>query len=861
MQVPPALSNFLTSSYQQYKEDTNTVASWLATTARSCGYPEDLLLHRNTANAQKSGTQTTGRLKGKARKEAKQAASAAGAAANGASRRPAYVIAIKDFISLADFIAAKTNPRVKVPSYFAKTLDRAISTRKKHGTVAAAQAASEHSKENHSFFVGILERVQEVLAPILPPESTTEERKTADRPVDRIFNSFEALNVEEPSQEFLNAPDVVFPERPLPDFEAEQLDDIYERATLLSLLLDDMLVIRQVVNNLWVGYKYGYYDIIAISLATNTAIDFMRALENDMPASMEKHGGVAHHLEALAMGHHYVYGVDIREPVESKYNKNPPFYNMEEEVMLNAFFFLKQFAEDARSRPHHIPMLQAGLRDRHYDPTSSRHSKTPGQKYMEDSALIEDFFSFATLHVRAAFPDEATPEDELIRGFRIVLKTGKIRFWNVLAVQLFLDVHHLLRQDVIRPYNELCEAAQEIESTMKETIEFYKEIGLKPWSAKADETMDILMGEIESSTRTDYKLQAHFHELGVNFAGSRNATTSVCHLYHAVRLEKLLDKPWKDLETFIELQGETLFGEKAPETLDQCCRRFFITHGVSAASLAKDSRRYFRSSKAGVKPLPHQAPLALIFIDRFCRNSYRHEFTPDELRNIMEKTIMWSHDDNEEEGIKPWQVTFGMRLSRPTRNQARRQAQDFKKTKSLQRLPIAGLLKKMCNALQGEMFEMTFNYFRMHIQCWKVLQSIKEESHDVLSTMTCFNLLDKAAQLPYVAGMVFFSTMRTSNLFLAKMASTRNTHGAAPILFVDTANVIEALIDRGEGDVVTGPQVEEEEDTDDDDDDEPMTKAEIPLNPNPIWRSQYEIQLAEERAQEVAKIYANRKNG
>ena len=56
------LNSLLTSSYLQYKSDTDTVASWLANTAIKCGYPADLL----TKGKQKP--QASGRLKGKARK-------------------------------------------------------------------------------------------------------------------------------------------------------------------------------------------------------------------------------------------------------------------------------------------------------------------------------------------------------------------------------------------------------------------------------------------------------------------------------------------------------------------------------------------------------------------------------------------------------------------------------------------------------------------------------------------------------------------------------------------------------------------------------------------------------------------------
>ncbi|KAK7608764.1 hypothetical protein JOL62DRAFT_605578 [Phyllosticta paracitricarpa] len=221
---------------------------------------------------------------------------------------------------------------------------------------------------------------------------------------------------------------------------------------------------------------------------------------------------------------------------------------------------------------------------------------------------------------------------------------------------------------------------------------------------------------------------------------------------------------------------------------------------------------------------------------------------------IMEKTIVWSHDDFEVKGMRPWEVAFGLKLSRPSRSQAHRQAKDMNKTKGLQRLTVPELLRKMCNALEGEMFEMTFNYFRMHMQCWKVLQFIAKDSHQVLSAMDCFPMIDNAARLPYVAGMVFLSTMRNSNLFVAKMAPTKDPAGCAPILFVDTVNAIEAFIDNGEGAVVTGDPDEEGEDTDDDDDDETKAPAELPLNPNPIWRSNYEVYYARQRARYFAQF-------
>ncbi|EFW14313.1 conserved hypothetical protein [Coccidioides posadasii str. Silveira] len=73
------VSDFLTSSYLQYKADTNAVASWLATTARKCGYT----LGTPTASPEPASTdnlhQPSKRLKGKARKQARAGKSSQGA--------------------------------------------------------------------------------------------------------------------------------------------------------------------------------------------------------------------------------------------------------------------------------------------------------------------------------------------------------------------------------------------------------------------------------------------------------------------------------------------------------------------------------------------------------------------------------------------------------------------------------------------------------------------------------------------------------------------------------------------------------------------------------------------------------------
>ena len=96
------LPSFLSSSYRQYKTDSDVVAPWLAVTGQQHGYPPDSLLPPTASKSK--------RPKGKARKNARRVAEPKqaddGAALN---TNVHYKIAIRDFVPLAEWIAKNAN--------------------------------------------------------------------------------------------------------------------------------------------------------------------------------------------------------------------------------------------------------------------------------------------------------------------------------------------------------------------------------------------------------------------------------------------------------------------------------------------------------------------------------------------------------------------------------------------------------------------------------------------------------------------------------------------------------------------------------------------------------------------------------
>ncbi|KAG9714423.1 hypothetical protein KCU73_g16216, partial [Aureobasidium melanogenum] len=158
----------LRGSYTIYKEDTDSVAAWLASTAKQCGYPLNLL----TRPGDNLSSQKRSKLKGKALQLAKTATSTKDESPESTARSGSttYTIAIKHFIPLAEHIVAYQTPPVKVPTTLVKSLDRAIALRQKHNSWF--DDVGRNPKGNgHTYFLAVLEQVREILRRCMPRDT------------------------------------------------------------------------------------------------------------------------------------------------------------------------------------------------------------------------------------------------------------------------------------------------------------------------------------------------------------------------------------------------------------------------------------------------------------------------------------------------------------------------------------------------------------------------------------------------------------------------------------------------------------------------------------------------------------------
>ncbi|KAK8235720.1 hypothetical protein HDK90DRAFT_466052 [Phyllosticta capitalensis] len=728
----------LRSTYSQYKEDTDAVASWLARTARRCGY--------------------TGKLsRAKAKKNAKQPA----------TQPKHYLVSTSAFTTLAKYIAESKDPVAEASSTFVEALDRAISLRREFSrSMANLNKINRPSTKAHAHFVSVLEEVKRILRN-LKTTPLKEDRAS------KLTNSFSALAVQEPaeSQPDASSTNGMAEPEPEPEFEADQFEDPNELYIAFKLLVEDVHSIRKAVKEIWAGYGGGKYRSVAAALATNTAIDFARGLEEDISPVIEKYGGFKKiyigwwHAICNTQGH----GVNERQ--EPGDDMNFLAYDDADTVMFPTFRLLESFLDVVKEDLSTIPIAKPGFYGR-VDYTGDWESKTSRQKWQSDKSLLLQVLGSLSAVIRLAGNggQGVLAEDELIRGLSIAIKTREVHLWNILAAQILLDIHHILREDVFRPFQELHAVGEHLTQSID------KNLGTKTqhpnWPRSNDQALReirdiahdwVIVDSVKNNLRRvgcpvlpeshyyfknnpvfcglfQYSLQMRFHIVSVDFVNAWGSVLYARHLYNILKQEKLLTNKWEDMELLSMLQPDSVaFGGNAPTDREGFLKRYAIMMGAPASSFTPDARRTSLQPGYGRTGVEHQVPLARVFMHRYCELSGRVDFTPDEVKKILEKIITHPHE----------------------LQQARRltTARWFARARALRRLTIPELLEKLATALMGETGapEFQFDYLQMHFTSWSMLELANRICNAQLQRLFIPEYLTHDSQLPCVVGYFLFA--------------------------------------------------------------------------------------------------------
>ena len=454
------ISESLQSIYQQYKHDTQVVASWLATTAKTLGYSGQI----GGSIAGKTPTKTSGRLKGKDRKKAKatqvpivEPTKPSEPSKPDEPSKPKYILAIKDFVPLAEHIAdASISAHVKFPSFFSVALERVIWVRKSFSEKLkdAGRRFDQKSDARHEFFVNVLEKVRKTLQPLMSVDTfNLSDLKDAVTNVGNHKNKkglsslFAVLDVYEPSAAFEAAPDVVLPPSSEMEYTVEiEEDSLFEALFAMTTLMDDLSRLRSEIAELWTKYEAGKMDIAPVSIATNTAIELAHSFEDEISPLVQKNGGPS------LFHSQYFHAVSDALGVDAEAKQwHTDDYNFAAYDTANALFFNTLLNINAYVRANPLDDNISNYNGLYgwYNENIVQTSGSGRQKYTRmKQALLE---MLADLPLVSSF--SYSIEDQLMHGMMTTLRKAKrekkempdVPIWFSFAAQVYLDTLNVVK--------------------------------------------------------------------------------------------------------------------------------------------------------------------------------------------------------------------------------------------------------------------------------------------------------------------------------------------------------------------------------------------------------------------------------
>ncbi|EQB44954.1 hypothetical protein CGLO_16237 [Colletotrichum gloeosporioides Cg-14] len=378
--LPPSLG----SAYREYKRDTDLLASWLALTARSHGYNGDLASACNeTGDISKAEMQTD-------KEDYKE-------------RPSRYKVAIRNFVPLAESIAS-TKPAISTPPSIVNTINRVITAR------------SDFASKD-------LAKTRQLVA-------------SSD---DETTNLFAAMNFEDPSTDFLNAPDIdkpvskaapAAPASHAPKYEAETSDELntLDAIIIFALIASDLARVRVVIIDTWGRNARGELTLSAAALTTSAAVDLANHAVKDVLPIFEAQGGVwevAQQFVALVCAKN---GLDAETLSYSQGTTlmSEDMYTTYDRSLLCVYATLDACLQSMKKgKDLEIPVFSGA---KSLDWVMKKRGLSGSQRFEQDQNAVIRLVSNYLILSNHVTKSEWPVEDEILRGIREMKATGSVPF-------------------------------------------------------------------------------------------------------------------------------------------------------------------------------------------------------------------------------------------------------------------------------------------------------------------------------------------------------------------------------------------------------------------------------------------------
>lgn len=675
------------------------------------------------------------------------------------------------------------------------------------------------SDNRHSYFVGVLEKVRDYLKPLMKSGVFTakEESKASDgKPKDAFRNLFEVLDVYSPSEEFLNAPDVVIPPRAETEFTVEEDDTLEEAIFALMALLSDYHLLTDEVKSLWQRYDSGELDVAAVSVATNTAFDLARSMEDEIRSRFSKQGKVSDLIVAYFYALCKSYGINAHKKQMPGDPYNLRAYDLAKHCLVNTTSQLDSYAKGPGLEN---PVNHYNGKFGWYDEDLGADGETNRDKWDQDyAAMLEILPDLQFMYSNAGRGSRV--EDELIRGVGALLEKPDdgVPLWLAWAAQTYLDILQLLGPDCDRPFAQMQQESLKIKRTMlnvpvssserHRVLSVATKWDLDPiWTTR--EKM-LAIGLLESRNNPEYKflrrnpmhcgllihnMRATFHTAGAQYAATPGALMVTTQFYHALRNEKLLPEQlaWEDLDTFWKMQGNpTFFVGDPPTNREGYFRNYCLSIGVSASNWAPGKRKGKPNvNTANRRNMKFMGWVSLSMNQRLAPAGERLALSSELIAGIL----------NEGERRE---AMDGKGHLRP----------DFKGSNTNASNQVASeqhspsyVIDKLAMNIHKEIPDLAFDYFTMHNLAWDLLKELKAEFQRIVG-VEFLRYVPQEDKLPFVVGYTFSTAAGRGGLRPEEKGEPVDT------LMNAAAGVLRKFLEEGRGKVITeraGTEVDPED--------------------------------------------------
>ena len=131
------------------------------------------------------------------------------------------------------------------------------------------------------------------------------------------------------------------------------------------------------------------------------------------------------------------------------------------------------------------PTVQPVMKPGHfdvYDPSRDRSKLSEEEKEREDLIVLMELLPEFTKLPRARL--EVPAEDLLTAGLRKMMDASSIDalpMYTIFATQILLDIHHVLRQDVSRPFDQLQRTGKRVVAILNDYFRYSRNRKISNW--------------------------------------------------------------------------------------------------------------------------------------------------------------------------------------------------------------------------------------------------------------------------------------------------------------------------------------------------------------------------------------------